>query len=149
MVYMSTDGPGDFVYLTSNPIPLNKGQTIKIMFEQEPGHDLYDYTDWYFGSAGTPEIGGTPSWPSGWTYTASDDENVVLWWVFHSDIEVSNIPIKIRVVLVDGNGNEIDGENLHSFATNTKTSGAYTLTIADESWETLVASKPNWTISLT
>lgn len=148
-VYMTTDGAGAFGYLESNPILLNKGQTIKVTFEQEDGHDDYnDYTDWWFCSAGTPTTGGTPNWKSGWTYTALDNENVVLWWMFSSDIAVSNIPIKIRAVLVDEDGNEIDGENLHSFVTNTHTTGGATLTIAEESWDTLVASKPNWTISL-
>ena len=148
-VYMSTDSAGAFGYLESNPIPLNKGQTIKVTFEQEDGHDLANYTDWWFGSAGTSTTGGTPNWESGWTYTAeTDNENVVIWWSFSSDIAVSNIPIKIRAVLVDENGNEIDGEDLHSFVTNTYTSGASTLTIAEESWDTLVASKPNWTITL-
>ena len=146
--YFSTNGPGNFGYLESNPISLNKGQTIKVMFEQEPGHDDYsNYTDWWFCSAGTSIIGGTPSWPSVWTYTAANDENVVLWWVFGSDIPVSDIPIKIRVVLVDENGNELT-ENLHSFTTKTFTDNGSTLTIVDESWDTLVASKPNWTISL-
>lgn len=147
--YFSTDGPGRFGYLESNPISLNKGQTIKVMFEQEPGHDDYsNYTDWWFCSAGTSIIGGTPEWPSGWTYTASNDENVVLWWYFGSDIPVSNIPIKIRAVLVDENGNELT-ENLHSFTTKTFTDNGSTLTIVDESWDTLVASKTDkWNISL-
>lgn len=147
-VYMTTDGAFGS-YLLSNPIALSAGQTIKVTFDAEDDHTVNtndDYTDWWIGLAGTDY---TPYEPSGWTYTATQDEQVVIRWFFGSDLALSNIPIKIRAVLVDGNGNET-GENLHSFATTTvpDSSRGTTLTIAEESWETLKASKPNWTISL-
>lgn len=150
IVYMTTDGAFS-EYLYSNPIPLSKGQTIKITFDMEEGHDFYSdgTTDWWFGSAGLTAAGGTPNHKSGWTWTATqDDEQVVLMWYFDSKDAVSNIPIKTRAVLVDEDGNELTGENLNSFAADTVPNNGTTLTIADESWETLQASKPNWTISL-
>ena len=149
-VYMTTDGAFS-EYLYSNPIPLSKGQTIKITFDMEEGHDFYSdgTTDWWFGSAGLTAAGGTPNHKSGWTWTATqDDEQVVLMWYFDSNVAVSNIPIKIRAVLVDEDGNELTGENLNSFAADTVPNNGITLTITDDSWETLQASKPNWTITL-
>lgn len=149
-VYMTTDGQfGNYLY--SNPIPLTAGQRIKVTFDAEDDHTINtndEYTDWWIGLAGA-EV-GAPYMLSGWTYTAAKDEQVTLVWFFLSDLALSNIPIKIRVALVDGDGNEITGENLHSFAADTVTDSYYgtTLTIAEESWETLQASKPNWTITL-
>ena len=145
-VYFSTYGAFG-AYLYSNPITLSKGQTIKVTFDADDDHTINtndDYIDWWIGLVENH----TPYEKSGWTYTAMQDEQVVISWYFSSDVAVSNIPVKIRAVLVDENGNDI-GENLHSFATDTVTSsGGETLTIAEESWETLQASKPNWTISL-
>lgn len=154
-VYMSTDDPFGS-YLLSNPIPLSKGQRIKIDAEWEDGHGFYDDTSsvaWWFDSTGdTTEYDnatGTPGQTLPRFYTATSDKQVVYGWYFYSNSDVSNIPIKIRAVLVDEDGNELTGENLHSFVSNTVTNGnGTTLTIAEESWETLKNSKPNWTISL-
>lgn len=148
--FMTSDGQfGKYLY--SNPIPLTAGQRIKVTFDAEDDHSIATddvYTDWWFGLAGARV--DAPYELSGWTYTAAKDEQVTLVWFFHSDLALSNIPIKIRVALVDGDGNEITGENLHSFAADTVTDSDYgtTLTIVEESWETLQASKPNWTITL-
>jgi hypothetical protein len=155
-VYMTTDGAFGS-YLTSNPIALTAGQRIKIEAEWKNGHGFHDdlnVVDWWFDSTGdTTEYGyatGTPGAYLPRIYTAASDTQVVYGWYFSSTVAVSNIPIKIRAVLVDENDNEITGENLHSFVTTTVTdsSKGTTLTIANESWETLAASKPNWNISL-
>jgi hypothetical protein len=154
-VYMSTDDPFGS-YLLSNPIPLSKGQRIKIDAEWEDGHGFYDDTSsvaWWFDSTGDTtgddNATGTPGQTLPRFYTATSDKQVVYGWYFYSNSDVSNIPIKIRAVLVDEDGNELTGENLHSFVSNTVTNGnGTTLTIAEESWETLAASKPNWTITL-
>ena len=145
-VYISTDGEVGG-YLDSNPILLSKGQTIKVMAEWKEGHTVEDYTDWWFGFSG--DSATFPNFSLPWTYTAKSDEQLVIMWYFSSDQAVTDIPIKIRVVLIDENGNEVTGENLHSFMRNTLTNdNGKTLTIADESWRALRASKLNWTISL-
>jgi hypothetical protein len=117
------------------------------MAEWKEGHDGNEYTDWFFSFSGSSVTGNAIGSSLPLIYTADADKQIVLFWDFHAEKALDNIPIKIRAVLVDENGNEITGENLHSFATNTVTSNSK-LTIAEESWETLVASKPNWTISL-
>ena len=144
-LYFSTNKAyPNFNYIYGNPIQLAKGQTIKIMGEWAGGHSINRYTDWWFESCGLIEHHGTPGGnPLPKFYTATKDEQVTPTWMFSTDVAVNNIPIKIRVVLVDENGNEIS-ENLHSLVTV----GNNTLTITGESWETLRDSKPNWTISL-
>lgn len=157
-VYFSTDREFMGSYLLSNPISLSAGQTIKIEAEWDrENHNIDNYSTWWFESTGDDDINsdtynyyGTPGYTLPRYYTAQTDEQRVYGWYFYSDITEHggvNVPIKIRAVLVDENGNEINGENLHSFATKTAVNGG-TLTITEESWETLVASKPNWTISL-
>lgn len=152
-VYMTTDGAfGSYLY--SNPIPLTAGQRIKIEAEWKEGYDFdsNDALDWWFDSTGDGQTEDdatlTPGYQLPRYYTATGDEQHVFGWYFDSNVTVSNIPIKIRAVLVDEDGNEITGENLHSFVTNTVTDNGTTLTITDDSWETLQASKPNWNISL-
>ena len=155
-VYMTTDGAfNDYLY--SNPIPLTAGQRIKIEAEWKEGYDIdsLDELDWWFDSTGdgtNEDYGyvGTPGYSLPRYYTATSDEQRIIGWYFDSNVAVSNIPIKIRVALVDEDGNELTGENLHSFVADTVTNpyDGVTLTITDDSWETLAASKPNWTISL-
>ena len=136
------------------PIPIYDDR-LKVTFEVEEGHhcnekpwgDSLAADEWYVGMS----YGGEPketelilsaqdvSWNNGVA-------NIQIW--FRTGGAVS-FKYKVKAVYIDAFGNEIDGTNLYHLP-----NGAYndysgtTYTIASESWETLRASKPNWTISL-
>ena len=140
--------------IISCPIPIY-GDRLRVTFEVEEGHHCNDKPwgdslaadEWYVGMS----YGGEPketelilsaqdvSWNNGVA-------NIQIW--FRTGGAVS-FKYKVKAVYIDADGNEIDGTNLYHLP-----NGSYndysgtTYTIASESWETLRASKPNWTISL-
>ena len=138
-------------YILSQPISLKAGQTVKVTWEVEDGHYVYKDEEaiqnnrtWGFGLMGEEE--GAPHDPSPYIFTASQDGQYQLYWhVVNNGVKVENIPVTVKAVLIDGYGNEITGENLHSFIEGT----FYGATVTNcTQWDCLVASKPNWTISL-
>lgn len=149
-LYFTTNGAYSD-YLESEPIHLTAGQTIRVTSDWEDGHRLDDgATDWWFGSAGTTTNGGTPDWSNDWTYTAETDEDVIVLWYFASvsGEPIYDIPVTIRIVLIDEQGNEITGENLNVL--NSVTGDAAILQIEPKTltWQELKAKKPNWSYGL-
>jgi hypothetical protein len=128
---------------------------LKVTLEVAEGHHCKDKSwgdslssdEWYVGmSQGSvpeeTEMIIAPQDPSVNNGVAS----ICIW--FRTGGAVS-FKYKVRAVEIDDDGNEIDGTNLYYVSDGTyNASGDVTYTLAAESWESLKASKPNWTISL-
>ena len=137
-------------WIYSEPIWLKAGQRLKITLDDVG--DGHRYEDWYEG--GTPQDycvcltiapGIMPIGNTTLIYTANADKNMTYSLFIATDKAISDVMIRVRAVLVDENGNELTGENLLTFTEGTHGN----LTVSNVSaWDALVASKPNWTVSL-
>lgn len=129
-----------------NPIPLSKGDKLKVTFEVADGHHYNDHwqnsadpSDWYIGMS---PYGAEPNYTE-YVYTADYDGLYDWLYAYVSTPSAMTVSFKLRAVLVDDDGNEITGENL--FSPIVGSFGDYTIY---GGFEALVASKPLWVISL-
>jgi hypothetical protein len=153
-VYVSTGGTTRGVYVHFNPISLKAGDKIKFSIVVADGHHYNNYdwehpSDWYVGMN---PYSGEPTYTDE-IYTAQNDEQLNYLMAYVITPSAMTVSFKLRAVLIDDNGNEITGENLAvpitgNFTANDYEYGNVEYTVSEESWETLQASKPNWTITL-
>ena len=143
-------------FIQTVAIPVAENERVKVTLETDEGHYIgtdYDWgelkpDDWFIGIT----YGGEPCLRefilSKKDYTVYDGNTgyVQVWFATGG---AANFSYTIRAVRIDENGNEIDGINLYNLPDGTYTDyNGTTYTLAKESWESLAASKPNWTITL-
>ena len=158
-VYVTAHSAIDCQWIPCCCIPLAEGERLKVTLEVEDGHHYTDH-DWSTGAAEGEWFVGFSN-ECGEPYHREkifnyDDPEIspygdgqVHLTVYVITGGAVSFKFKVRAVKIDGDGNEIDGENLYSVP-----NGDYefnyggSCTLATGGWEALVASKPNWTISL-
>lgn len=155
-IYATVNGATNGAFILPCNISLSEGESLKVTLEVEDGHHFTDSSfsgnyspdEWYVGLS---YDAGEPSYKEmiiPYKYTSMTNGQAPIYIYFITGGEAS-FKFKVRAVKIDADGKEIDGENLYSVP-----DGSYEFydgigyTLAEESWELLQASKPNWTISL-
>ena len=142
-------------FIPTITIPVGENERVKVTLETDEGHYIgTDYHwgelkqgDWYIGmsSGGEPCEREFILSQNNWNIE-NGTGYVYIWFATGG---AANFNFKVRAVRIDENGNEIDGINLYSIPDGTYSDyNGTTYTLAKESWESLAASKPNWTITL-
>lgn len=142
-------------FIPTITVPVADGERVKVTLETDEGHYIgTDYfwgelkpDDWYIGICSGGEPCEREFILSQENYTAFGGTGYVYVWFATGG--AANFNYTVRAVRIDENGNEIDGINLYNLPDGTYTEyNGTTYTLTKESWESLAASKPNWTITL-
>lgn len=153
---ISANVHGANYYFQTTPsftMSLNAGERVKVTLEVEDGHHYADFgwmatlnpTDWYVGMS----IGGEPNIREAivtggieWAYSGQLSIHI-----YYGTGGEASFNYKVRVVRVDADGNEIDGENLYNIPEGTYTTyDGVEYEIKKTSVESLIANK-NWTLN--
>ena len=132
---------------------LNAGERVKVTLEVEEGHHYNDFgwgttlnpTDWYVGMG----FGGEPYWrekiiEGGKEEAYGGSFYITIWYATGGE---ASFNYNVRIVRVDADGNEIDGENLYNIPEGTySTYDGVEYEIKKTSLESLIANK-NWTLN--
>ena len=160
-IFVTIDGSTSNIYGVEGhffpdcTIQLAEGESLKVTLDVEDGHHYIDGRDgpgnsdgWYVGMSAwkSEPIQREMIIP----YSSTYDERAYVS-IYIRTTKAASFNFKVRAVKIDADGNEIDGENLYFVPDGSYSVGnldGTTYTITSESWDTLEASKPNWTISL-
>lgn len=130
-------------FFTANPITLYPGQTIKVTWEIEDGHDYYDHADgdWWFGFC---QDSVEPSRENGWTYTATEgtEELSPRFCFAAGNSDALGKRVKIKAVKIDTDSGEEYSDNLVTSLTSNGSSAW-----AEKMFDYWSRMRSNWTIS--
>ena len=157
-ITMFTPGGGNTGIIHSEPITLSAGQSIKVDWDWKcltPAPEDGSSTTTFSGIFISKDGGVSGYNLQNNIFTATEDGTYCICWSFsmYTDHDMTD-ELKAKAFLVDAEGEEITGENLCHFTTEGAGDFAgslnYLITSIKEttSFEDLIATKPNWTITL-